>query len=82
MNWYEAIMALSSFLDLQSRGDVLSRIADRSRNECKSDPRKFLQNDNESKHRMPGRHHQTFIFLSHFCNEASGYLANGDELPR
>jgi hypothetical protein len=60
----------------------LSRLADRSHNECKSEPRKFLQNDNKFMQRMPGWHHQTFIFLSHFCNEAIGYLAKRDDLPR
>ena len=31
---------------------------------------------------MPERHYQMLIFLSHFCNEALGYLANDDELQR
>ena len=57
-------------------------IADRSGNESKSDPRKFLQNDNEYVHRTPGRHHQVFILLSHFCNEAPSYFATRQELPR
>jgi hypothetical protein len=82
MNWYEAIMALSPFWTCQIAAIFFSRLADRSRNEWKSDLRKFLQNDNEYKHRMLGRRHQTFIFLSHFCNEAIGYLAKRDELPR
>jgi hypothetical protein len=81
MSWYEAIMALSSFLGTQNGSDFLLRVADRSQNVCKSEPRKFLQNDNKYMHRMPGWHHQTFILLSHFCNEAIGYLANRGELP-
>jgi hypothetical protein len=47
MIWYEAIMALSSLLEVSNSGDFLSRVADRSQNEGKSDARKFLQNDNE-----------------------------------
>jgi hypothetical protein len=62
MNWYEAIMALSSLLDVSNTGDLFSRVADHSQTQRKSEQRKFLQNDNKYKHPMPERHYQMLIF--------------------